>query len=90
MEPRNVNAFTFTNKAAAELKERIARRTSEATGEEIPGMAEKYVGTIHGFCQELLQNEVPDYLKYEALEPVRQTLYVDRSVPRLDSRRLRH
>lgn len=50
MEPRNVIAFTFTNKAAAELKERIARRTSEATGEEIPGMAEMYVGTIHGFC----------------------------------------
>lgn len=25
-----------------------------------------------------MQNEVPDYLKYEALEPVRQTLYVDR------------
>ena len=78
LEPRNIVAFTFTNKAAAELKERIAQRTKEAGGEELVGMAEMYVGTIHGFCQNLLQTEVPEYLKYEVLEPVRQNLYVNR------------
>ena len=78
LEPRNIVAFTFTNKAAAELKERIVQRTREATGSAITGMAEMYVGTIHGFCQELLQNEVPEYLKYEVLEPIRQNLYVNR------------
>ena len=78
LEPRNIVAFTFTNKAAAELKERIAQRTKEASGEELLGMAEMYVGTIHGFCQNLLQTEVPEYLKYEVLEPVRQNLYVNR------------
>ena len=78
LEPRNVVAFTFTEKAAAELKERIMQRTKEAAGEDISGMAEMYVGTIHGFCQELLQTAVPTYLKYEVLDPVRQALFVDR------------
>ncbi len=78
LEPRNIVAFTFTNKAAAELKERIIRRTKEAAGGDVTGMAEMYVGTIHGFCQELLQTEVPEFLKYEALDSVRQAIYIDR------------
>ena len=78
LEPRNIVAFTFTEKAAAELKERIVRRAGEAAGGDITGMAEMYVGTIHGFCQELLQNEVPEYLKYEVLDNVRQRLYINR------------
>ena len=78
LEPRNIVAFTFTDKAAAELKERIVRRTREAAGYDLTGMAEMYVGTIHGFCQKLLQDEVPEYRKYEVLEPIRQLLYVDR------------
>ena len=80
LEPRNIVAFTFTNKAAAELKERTIVRTREAFGSEpLTGMADMYVGTIHGFCQELLKNEVPKYLKFEPLEAVRQKLYVDRN-----------
>ena len=78
LEPRNIVAFTFTEKAAAELKERIMRRTQETTRDNITGMVEMYVGTIHGFCKELLQNEVPEYLKYEVLEPIRRNLYVNR------------
>ena len=78
LEPRNIVAFTFTEKAAAELKERIFRRAREAHAGDITGMAEMYVGTIHGFCQELLQNEVPEYLKYEVLDRNRQQLYINR------------
>jgi DNA helicase-2/ATP-dependent DNA helicase PcrA len=75
--PRNIIAFTFTDKAAAELKERIVTRTRELLG-DIPGMAEMAVGTIHAFCLELLKNESPQYLKYEVLNEVQQTLFVDR------------
>ncbi|WP_316170079.1 ATP-dependent DNA helicase [Bradyrhizobium sp. SZCCHNRI1058] len=75
--PRNIIAFTFTEKAAAELKERIVTRTRESLG-EIPGMAEMFVGTIHAFCLELLKSESPKYLKYEVLNEVQQTLFVDR------------
>jgi DNA helicase-2/ATP-dependent DNA helicase PcrA len=75
--PRNIIAFTFTDKAAAELKERIVTRTREALG-DVPGMAEMFVGTIHAFCLELLKSESPQYLKYEVLNEVQQTLFVDR------------
>lgn len=77
LTPGNIIAFTFTEKAAAELKDRIGRRTREAYG-EIPGMAEMFVGTIHAFCLELLKSESPRYLKYEVLNQVQQTLFVDR------------
>ena len=79
LAPHNIVAFTFTNKAAAELQERIVRRTYEATGHELTGMAEMYVGTIHSFCQNLLQTEVPAFLKYEALDEIRQRLYITRN-----------
>ena len=75
--PRNIIAFTFTDKAAAELKERIVTRTRESLG-DIRGMAEMFVGTIHAFCLDLLKSESPNYLKYEVLNEVQQTLFVDR------------
>lgn len=78
LEPRNIVAFTFTEKAAAELKERIHQRTRESAAEPLVGMAEMYVGTIHGFCGELLQTEAPEYLKYETLDRMRQMLYINR------------
>lgn len=78
LEPRNIVAFTFTEKAAAELKERIHLRTREAAAEPLVGMAEMYVGTIHGFCGELLQTEAPECLKYETLDRMRQMLYINR------------
>jgi len=76
-EPRNLIAFTFTDKAGAELKERIAARVAEAHG-ELPGLAEMFVGTIHGFCLDLLQRESPEFLKYAVLDEVRQKLLVER------------
>jgi DNA helicase II / ATP-dependent DNA helicase PcrA len=75
--PRNIIAFTFTDKAAAELKERIVTRTRQALG-ELPGMAEMFVGTIHAFCLELLKSESPKHLKFEVLNEVQQGLFVDR------------
>src|SRR5262245_47170135 len=75
--PRNIIAFTFTDKAAAELKERIITRTRQALG-EVTGLAEMFVGTIHAFCLELLKSETPKYLKYDVLNEVQQGLFVDR------------
>lgn len=76
-KPENIIAFTFTDKAAAELKERIHTRCHEAFG-SVTGLAEMYVGTIHGYCLELLKSEVPAYLKYEVLNEVQQALFIDR------------
>jgi len=78
ISPANVIAFTFTEKAAAELKERIVTRCREENG-DMPGLAELYVGTIHAFCLDLLKSEVPRFLKYEVLNEVQQALFVDRN-----------
>jgi DNA helicase-2/ATP-dependent DNA helicase PcrA len=77
LAPRNIVAFTFTDKAAAELKDRIVVRVGQVVG-DLPGMAEMYVGTIHGFCLELLKTEVPQFLKYGVLSDVQQVLFVNR------------
>jgi DNA helicase-2/ATP-dependent DNA helicase PcrA len=75
--PANIVAFTFTDKAAGELKDRIHVRCRDTFG-AITGLAEMYIGTIHGFCLDLLKSEVPQYMKYEVLNEVQQALFVDR------------
>ena len=75
--PANIVAFTFTDRAAASLKDRIAQRIRARLG-EINGLAEMYVGTIHGYCLNLLQRRVPKYFKYQVLTDVQTRLFVDR------------
>lgn len=81
LSPANIVAFTFTEKAAAELRQRTIERCHDA-GLELVGAAEMYVGTIHGFCLELLRSEVPRFLKYDVLNETQQTLFVDRNSAR--------
>ena len=77
VQPRNIVAFTFTEKAAAELKSRIRQRITEHIGECI-GLPDMFIGTIHGFCLRLLQEHVPRYLKYTILSGVQVNLFVDK------------
>lgn len=56
-EPRNIVAFTFNERAAAELKERIYRRVEDLLGrEKCARLSEMFVGTIHAFCARVLQD----------------------------------
>lgn len=77
LTPRNIVAFTFTDKAAGELKERITTRVRQALG-DVSGLAEMFVGTIHAFSLELLKSETPKYLKFDVLNEVQQRLFIDR------------
>ncbi|WP_315754809.1 MULTISPECIES: ATP-dependent DNA helicase [unclassified Bradyrhizobium] len=78
LTPANIIAFTFTEKAAAELKQRVLDRCRERLP-GLVGMAEMYIGTIHGFSLDLLRAEVPEYLKYDVLNEVQQVLLVNRN-----------
>ena len=77
--PANIVAFTFTDKAATELKDRIHRLCKEEFGTD-QGLAEMFVGTIHGYCLNLLQSPpVYQFLKYSVLNDVQQRLLIDRN-----------
>lgn len=75
--PRNIVAFTFTEKAAGELKDRIHRLCQEQMGNDL-GLAEMFIGTIHGFALDILQTYQFHFLKYSVLNEVQQRLFIDR------------
>ena len=73
--PENIVAFTFTEKAADSMKNRIRQTLSESGKELTEGM---YVGTIHGFCFHLL-NKYSDHFKdFKVLDTVKSHLFVAR------------
>jgi len=78
LKPANIFAFTFTEKAAAELKQRVLDRCRKRDPDVI-GLVEMYIGTIYGFCLDLLKAEVPEFSKYDVLNEVQQALLIDRN-----------
>jgi DNA helicase-2/ATP-dependent DNA helicase PcrA len=69
VEPESIVAFTFTEKAAAELKQRILDRSKQKCGESILGrVGRMYVGTIHAYALRLLQAYAPRYAGYDLIE----------------------
>lgn len=78
VEPRNIVAFTFTERAAAELKQRIFSRVREQLG-DVRGLAELFVGTMHGYALNLLQSHVPETFKCTVLSEVQSRVLIDRN-----------
>lgn len=76
--PASIVAFTFTEKAAAELKDRIYRLVREVHG-DVTGMAEMFVGTMHAYALNLLQSQLYRYLKFSVLTEVQSRLFIDRN-----------
>jgi len=76
-EPRNIVAFTFTERAAAELKERVPSLVEHEFG-NVHGLAEMYIGTMHGFALDALHGFVPQTFKYGVLNDIQTRLFIDR------------
>jgi ATP-dependent DNA helicase UvrD/PcrA len=77
VQPRNIVAFTFTDKAAAELKERVTTLVTAEFGDMI-GLAELFIGTMHGYALDALQSYVAETFKYTVLNDIQTRLFVDR------------
>ncbi|MDJ0318381.1 ATP-dependent helicase, partial [Arthrobacter antibioticus] len=67
--PDSIVAFTFTEKAASELKERISERVTARMGAAATDqLGQLFVGTIHAYCFRMLQIYVPRYETYTPLD----------------------
>ena len=75
IQPENIVAFTFTEKAAESMKHRLIRILGE---HEAPKVDRMYVGTIHGFCHHLLVKHTEQFRDYSILDTVKSHLFVAR------------
>jgi len=75
-KPENIVAFTFTERAAQELKFRIRSKIRELIGHQ-PDIGDLYVGTIHSFCYELLKEFVPGYRVFEVLDEGKRFAFIN-------------
>ena len=76
-DPSSIVAFTFTEKAAEELKARVR----SVLGEVVPGktdLGDIYVGTIHSYCFEQLKELKPEYRSFDALDDATRIAYVSK------------
>lgn len=80
VERDKVIAFTFTEKAAEELKFRIRKWIGKVTPQgEDATLGRMYIGTIHGFCLQMLQELRPDlYGMFDVLDDAGRLAMVQR------------
>lgn len=68
-KPEQLVAFTFTDKAAEELKFRVRSKIKELIGRQ-PDIGDMYIGTIHAFAFKILQDFIPRYRAFDMLDEV--------------------
>jgi DNA helicase-2/ATP-dependent DNA helicase PcrA len=82
---REIVAFTFTERAAKELKSRIAARLEQRLGAEaVDQLSGLYVGTIHGYCFQFLQQYVPRYETFDVLDESQHVAFLCREASHLN------
>jgi DNA helicase II / ATP-dependent DNA helicase PcrA len=85
----SVVAFTFTERAADELKNRIVQRVEDRLGRAaLDRLAGLFVGTMHAFCFRFLQQWVPRYETYDVLDDNQLTAFLSREAGQLQLRQL--
>ncbi len=74
--PENIVAFTFTEKAAQNMKKRIAE-TIDEMGVQI-NVENMFVGTIHSFCKYILNRFSEEYKDVNILDSVKEHLFISK------------
>lgn len=88
VEPAVIVAFTFTEKAAAELKERIRQRVTARVGQAASDkLGQLRVSTIHAFCFRLLQTFRPEYESYSLIDENQLVALMQREANRISVRK---
>lgn len=77
VKTENIVAFTFTEKAAEEMKFRVRKHLQELRPED-PETGDMYIGTIHSFCFDLLKSLKPKYKGYDVLEENTRMLFLNK------------
>jgi DNA helicase II / ATP-dependent DNA helicase PcrA len=89
VEPAQIVAFTFTDRAAASLKNRITRRVADAKGEKfLDRLSPMFVRTIHAYCLRMLQDHVPEFGNFDILDENRLAGLLSREHKRLELNKL--
>ena len=78
INPENIVAITYTEKAAASLKNKIFDEFYKKNN-SFEGLANMYIGTIHGFCLNLLQEYTDEYKSFETLNDVQTKLFIKKN-----------
>ena len=73
--PDQIVAFTFTEKAAEELKFRVRSKIKELIGKQ-PDIGDMYIGTIHAFAFKILQDFIPKYRAYDMLDEIGRLAFI--------------
>jgi DNA helicase-2/ATP-dependent DNA helicase PcrA len=86
--PENIIAFTYTEKAAAELNHRIVSElrkqgVMQDAVQGLNGFADMYIGTMHGWCLKALQDNEIGYQKFGVLDEIKLKLFVDKNYNRI-------
>lgn len=76
-DPDTIVAFTFTRKAAEELKTRI-RRILDRECHDRADFGGMFIGTIHSFCMQMLKEIDPVYRSYDLLDEAKIVAFVSK------------
>lgn len=76
IKPSEIVAFTFTEKAAKSMKNRLYQRLEDLGKTElVKHLGEMYIGTIHSFCLQLLEDEY-GYGDYDVLDENQEMAFI--------------
>ena len=86
--PKNIVAFTFTEKAAISMKNRIIKVLTEDKYVNISQINDMYIGTIHGYCFNILNKYSEKYKDFKILDSVKNYLYIKKNFELLKSNKI--